>query len=625
MTRGRKLTLLSLPLLAVLFVAVNLLVGQLFPHVRLDLTENRLFTLSDGTLQVLDSVDEPVTLRLFYSEELGAAAPAYGAYKTRVQNLLEEYAQLSGGTVRVEIFNPEPFSELEDQAVRYGLQGVPLDQSGAQVYFGLAGTNSTDDIEIIPFFQPERERFLEYDLTRMVQVLANPERPLVGVLSTLPIQGAFRGAQGSLPPWQVLEQIRGSFDTRFLGTEIDRVADEIDMLMLVQPRALPPATLYAIDQFVLRGGRVLAFVDPYSEVAAAQGGQGGMPGGDTAADLGPLLGAWGVGLDTSVFVADRTLGMQVNAGGPRPVQYVAWIQPRGENLASDDVVTGDLDILTLGTAGALTPLAESGLRFDPLIVSSMDSTTVAVDEIRFGPRPQALLDDFTPDAERHVLAARLSGPFATAYPDGPPAGVEAETHAAEPHLTTSNGPGTVILVADSDLLEDRFWVNRASFFERAVPTPFADNGAFVLNALENLTGGAGLSALRGRGVSQRPFTVFEELEAEAARQFQEQEEALTRRLLEVSQALESLQRGEGDGEAILTPEQEAEIVAFEEELLTIRARLREVQRSLRENVEAERTRLLFLNIGLVPILVVIAALLVAGARAARRRRPARQG
>ncbi|MCR9256961.1 MAG: Gldg family protein [Alphaproteobacteria bacterium] len=619
MRSKRGLTLLALPLLAVLFLSINVLVGLLLPHVRVDLTENKLFSLSDGTLTVLEAIDEPVTFRLFYSEELGRAAPAYAAYQKRVVNLLEEYAQRSGGGLKLEIFNPAPFSELEDEAVRFGLQGVPLDESGANVYFGLAGSNATDDVEIVPFFQPERERFLEYDLTRMVQALANPERPLVGVLSTLPIQGMFRGAQGSLPPWQVLEQIRANFDTRMLRQDLTEIDDDIDLLMLVQPRELSPAALYAIDQFVMGGGSMLAFVDPYSEVAAVEGRQqGGLPGANAAADLGPLLESWGITLKQDVFVGDLTLGMQVNAGGPRPVQYIAWIQPRASEMAADDVVTGDLEIVSLGTAGILEPIEGGGVTVTPLIRSTPDSMAVEIEEIRFGPRPDQLLEDFEATPETYTLAARLTGRFATAFPDGPPEGVGTATHRVQ-----SDGTGSIIVIADSDLLEDRFWVNRAAFFDRAVNTPFADNGNLVLNALENLSGGEGLIGLRGRGVSQRPFTVFDDLEAEAARQFQAQEEALTDELSKINRKLEELQGGPTGGEAILTPEQEAEILAFERELLAIRASLRDVQRSLRESVEAERTKLLFFNIGLVPALVIVAALVVAFVRTGRRRAGAR--
>lgn len=617
MMTTRRLTLMALPLLAVLFVAVNVLVAQLFPQARLDLTENRIYTLSEGTLRVLNSLEEPVTLRLFYSKELGTAAPLYGAYQKQVVNILEEYSDRSGGAVRLELFYPEPFSEMEDQAVRYGLQGAPLDQSGAQVYFGLAGTNTTDDLDVIPFLQPERERFLEYDLTRMVLRLANPDRPVVGVISSLPMNGVFGGGQGAQPPWQIIEQIRGEFDTQFLASDASEIPADVDLLMLVQPRDLSPDLLYAIDQFVVAGGPVLAFADPHSEIGSAiTQSRGGMPGLNDGFDFGPLLEAWGVVIDTETFVGDRGRGIQVSAGGPRPVQYIAWISTLAEDFAERDIITGALEKISFGSAGAVQSRGGSDILVSPLINSSADAMAVETQSIRFQPRPDQLLSEFEPADQPFTLAARLTGVFQSAYPEGPPEGVDAQTE----HQNSASDISTIILVADSDMLDDRFWVGQGSFFNQ----PIADNGNFVLNALEILSGGQGLADLRSRGVSQRPFTVFEALEAEAAIQFQAQEEALTDEIATISERLRALQTGPGgiaDGaDRLLSDEQEAEIAQSEQRLLAIRAELRDVQRSLRENVEAERTRLLIFNIGLMPALVVVAALIVAFVRSRRRSR-----
>src|SRR5260221_10232524 len=267
----RTLTVLGVALGLILLLAVNVLASALFPSARLDLTQDRLYTLSSGTRQVLRQLDEPVTLRFFLSERLVREVPAYGAYATRVRDLLREYVSAGGGKLRVQTFDPEPFSDVEDRAVALGLQGVPVDQGGEQVYFGLAGANTTDDEEVIAFFQPEREPFLEYDLTRLVFKLARPNKRNIGLITTLPMEGDMMAAQqtGQPPaPWAVLDQIRQFFSVRTLGTDLEEIPADIDVLMLAHPAGLSDKTKFAIDQYVLKGGKALVFVDTHSEISA---------------------------------------------------------------------------------------------------------------------------------------------------------------------------------------------------------------------------------------------------------------------------------------------------------------------------------------------------------------------
>ncbi|MBX9596684.1 MAG: GldG family protein, partial [Roseomonas sp.] len=290
--------LVALALGAVLAVGVNMLSDRLLSRARIDLTENRLYTLSDGTRQVLQGLQDPVTFRVYYSRRLGAAIPVYGAYAERVRAMLDEYVAVSGGRVRLEVFDPEPFSETEDRAVALGLQGVPVDQSGEQVYFGLSGVNLLDDERTIPFFQPDRERFLEYDLTRMVWELSNPRRPVLGVISSLPLNGDPRAMMMRQPgvgqPFVAMNQLRQFYTVRDITPDTQVIEPDVQVLMVAHAQNLSDQMLYAIDQFVMRGGRLIALTDPHSESQATRPSPGQRPATDTSSSLSRLLNAWGV-------------------------------------------------------------------------------------------------------------------------------------------------------------------------------------------------------------------------------------------------------------------------------------------------------------------------------------------
>ena len=326
-TRRLWSSALGLVAAAALAIGVNMLVDRLAPRARVDLTQQQLYTLSGGTVSVLRGLQEPVTLRLFYSRRLGAAVPAYGSYAERVRAMLEEYVAVSGGKVRLEVFDPEPFSETEDRALALGMQGVPVDQSGEQIYFGLAGSNLLDDERSIPFFQPERERFLEFDLTRLVYELSSPRRPVVGVMSTLPMNGDPRmmmmARGGPAPqPFAVMQTLRQFYTVQDVPLDAQRIADDIQVLMVVHPQGLSEATQYAIDQFVMRGGKLIVFVDPHSEGQAGRPGPGGRPPANTASELNRLLNAWGIDAPNEAVVLDLRGAWRVRANPNDRVQAV---------------------------------------------------------------------------------------------------------------------------------------------------------------------------------------------------------------------------------------------------------------------------------------------------------------
>ena len=627
---GRRLSVWGLvAVTVVLFLAINVLSQTVFRSLRLDLTENRLYTLSDGTHQVLAELTEPLTVRFFYSASLAADLPSIRQYAQRVQELLETYAAKADGAITLEVIDPAPFSDTEDEAVGFGLQGAPINEAGDRLYFGMAATNTTDDIEVIGFFQEQRETLLEYDLTRAFYNLGNPKRRVVGVISTLPINGGYDPQRGPTEPWVVMSQIGQLFDVRDLGIEIAVIPADVDVLMVVHPKDLVPPTRYAIDQFVLGGGKAMVFVDPFSEIAAS------VPDPENPARLHnswlpELFKSWGVELAPGLFVGDRQTARKVRAGTrdqPQAVDYLAWLALKSGNFNSDEVVTGQLGVVNVATVGALSPTEDATTEFIPLMTSTTEANLIQRMLVQFMPNPQQLLADFEASGETYVMAARLTGPVSTAFPDGQPLADGAAPLPEEgedgyvAQLTESTESIQLILVADSDLLADRQWVQVQQFLNQTVAMPLADNGPFVVNAIDVLAGSDALIGLRSRGTSERPFEVVLDLQRRAEDRFRETEEVLQARVTEVEERLAEIQTTEGGGGAlVLSAEQQDAMTVFRDELIDTRKQLRDVQLALRQDIERLGTMLKFLNIALVPLFIGVIAVVVSIARRQRRRR-----
>ena len=636
MSVGRNLlTASGLAIAVVLFFAVNILANGLFGGARFDLTENRLYTLSDGTRNVLASIEEPVTLRLFYSNKLAADVPQLRTYGNRVRDLLAEYTNLSAGKIRLETIDPDPFSDAEDRAVGFGLQGLPINTAGDLFYFGLVGSNTTDDSQVIPFFQAEKEQFLEYDLTKLVYALSNPAKPVVGLISSLPLEFGPGGLQaamrGQSRPYGILGAMRQFFDVRTLKSDVAEIADDVDVLLLVHARNLGEPTLYAIDQFVLGGGRAMVFVDPYSETAAQIPQRPGMPPDPMdpqSSNLEQLFAAWGIEMDGAKVVGDRGFATRVNAGpaGRRQiVDYIAWLSLRDDAFERTDVVAAELSQITVASPGHLVATEGATTTLSPLIRSSADSMLIEVAKVR-RPDPQALLSDFVADGTRRVIATRVSGPVQSAF-DGPPATDEKASEAADteavapkPHIGQSDGPINLIVVADADLLDDRFWLSRQTLLGQEFAVPTSANANFLVNGLDNLAGSDDLISLRSRARSDRPFRVVEQLRRQAEQQFLATEKALQEKLAETEKQIAELQSkaSEASGQ-ILTQQENQAIESFRRQMLVTRKQLRDVQHDLRKDIESLEDRLKFANIGLVPLAVFVVALVLALIRHQRRK------
>ena len=633
----RSSALIALVSAALLFVAVNIVAGQYLVSARLDLTQQGLYTLSPGSRATLAHIDEPITLRFYYSPRLGQEIPSYGVYADRVREMLKEYEALAKGKIVLEMLDPAPFSPVEDRAVAFGLQGVPLDQGGEQVYFGLAATNATDDQEIIPFFQTDRERFLEYDLTKLIHSLAYPKKAVIGLATELPLEGDIMAAMQGRPlvPYVILDQLRQLYDVHSIGTDFDAVPPDVDVLMLVHPQNLAPKTLYAIDQFVLKGGRALIFVDPNSETQRAHPSQLNPPGAPNDSDLQPLFKAWGLQMESKVIAGDRQAARRVNAGTEEhqvPVDYLAWLSLGAANLNHDDLITADLTQINMASAGILEKLPDAKTNFTPLISTSTDAMAISVAAVQGTPDPAGMLHDFQSGGKQLVLAVHVTGPTDTAFPDGPPPpdkkddktanSTPAAPPAAAPQLKTAAQPINIVVVADTDILDDRFWVQVQDFFGQRVAVPAANNGDFVANAVDVLSGGADLISLRSRGTSARPFTLVENIQHAADTKYQQSEKSLEDRLKDTQAKITSLRDAGGKSGAVPDAAQNEAIENFRSQLLATRKQLRQVQLAEREDINRLKAWLELFDIALIPILVAIAAATVGIIRVRRHKRRA---
>ncbi|MDJ0934529.1 MAG: Gldg family protein [Kiloniellales bacterium] len=624
-TRNR-LAIAAILLAMVLFVAFNILTRATLTQTRLDLTEQRLFTLSEGTRKVLGEIDEPLTLRFYLSKALVETNPYYGNHARRVEELLREYERLADGGIRLQVYDPEAFSPEEDQAVAEGLQGAALAAGAGVVYFGLTGFNATDDSDVIPFFQPERAAFLEYDLTRLVHNLANPEKPKVAVLGALPLQGD--GMTG-FRPWLATSSLAQFFDLSFLEAQGEtlEIGEQVGVLLLAQPEGLSQGALYAIDQFVLRGGRVLALIDPWSEALSEINQRSGGYVSTGAAEMAPLLAAWGLEIDPETIVGDRLSARKVAArvrGRQVVTEYVPWLSLGAERLAAEDTVTAELQVINLNAAGAITAVEGATTTLEPLIISSEQSLPIAVSEIQVAPDPVALLAKFLGPGEPKVLAARITGAVESAFPDGPPEALLEASEDAEAlkqaHLAKSDGAANLIVIADSDLLVDSVWSRADNLFGQRLALPIANNVDLVVNSLDNLSGSEGLISLRGRALVDRPLTLIQNIQRDAELEYRQQEQAIVERIEKAEQEIARLQQEEQATGILQSAEADQALAKLRSDLIQARRELRDVQRALRQDIGEVEAWVKGINIWGMPLVTVVIA---AGVLWLRRRRAAR--
>ena len=603
----------GLVLAAIVFISANIFSSEALNGVRVDLTERSLFTISGSTKTVIASIDEPILLRLFFSKGVGEVNPDLATHYDRVHGLLKQYVSLSNGKIRLELHHPAPYSNDEDKALAYGLRGVATSEAGDPGYFGLAGINSTDDQAVIPFFALERESFLEFDLTKVVYTLVNPVKKVVGVISTLPVHGRHAPPYGTTPRWPVMGQLDPLFDIQALNAEIRVIPPDVDLLMLVQPTRLTKATLYAIEQFVLRGGRALVFVDPYVEAQSITARSGRELGRD---NINLLLGNWGVVMAPDKIAADVDAARRINMpvdGRLQVLDYVVWLSLQPKHFNRRDIVTAEMSRINLATPGILEPTRLPKTEVTPLMTTGNNTMRIDVAQVA-KPDPDAIgmFRDFKPENESHMIAVRLTGDVKSSFADGPPS--NASQALKKDHLTRSAKPIDVIVVADVDMLHEKFWADIRIEADQQVPTPFANNADFVVNALDTLAGGEDLVGLRARRESSRPFVYVDNIRREAERRYRSKERALIDRINKTQIEIDTLVAREGAsvGADVLSSTERSQIDQLRRDIVTMRQELRQVQHALREDIERLDATLKFLNIGAVPIALAILSLLMIG-------------
>lgn len=621
---------IALVALAVAVCAINVIVGNM--RLRHDFTEEKLYTLSEGTRSILKGLDRDIVLKFYFSRSLREVPMGLKAYATQVEDLLREYALAGGGRVTLEVYDPKPDSDEEEWAIKYGLEPQAIDAYGTQVFFGIVAVGEGE--EAMPAVSPRNERSLEYELTRMITRAAHTEKAVVGVMSPLGVLGHEAPAQtpwarpSTEGCWIAFSELKREYDVREVPVTATEIPAEITTLVIVHPRDLSEAALYAIDQFTMRGGRILAFVDPFSraELMANADSQMAMYGGANGpSTLGRLFDAWGIGFDTSKIAADTRALTRVSSSRGQVEETPIVLSLANRNMSPTALLTSQLGNILMPYAGAFTITPKDGIEAEAIISTGADSSCM-VDSFGAQAGTQAIRAQLRPDNESHILAARLSGTFASAFPDGTPAAAEGSdaAPASGSHLASGTAPATIVVVADADLLADDVCVRLVNLgFGMQIPEPANDNLAFLLNAVEQVSGHPELIGIRSRGRSTRPFDRVNDIAQKAAMEYQAQEEQLNTRLMDTRRKIAELQRQkEGSQKAILSREQKDAIAEFRADEASIRHQLRDVRRNLRKDIDSLGVAVKFANIALMPILVTVAGICVALARRRGGRKPA---
>ncbi|HKI98237.1 MAG TPA: GldG family protein [bacterium] len=617
----RLAPLAAFGLLVVALISVNVLAA--YVPLRLDVTEERLYTLSKGSREILQGIKEPITLKLYYSSSQPDIPVSFQTYSTKVIELLRQYAAAAPrGKLRLEVYDPAPDTDEEEWATRYGLSPARM-PSGDNLYFGLVVVAANQEATV-PFFDPRRERFLEYDVSQAITRVQEAKQPKIGLLSYLPIgypAAPTMGQRQQQKNWAILQELQKSFDVDMLEPDtLVQIPSDLRVVLVVHPKHIPPRISYALDQFVLRGGKLVVLVDPNSRIDALSGGQYGAP---TNSSLDTLFKAWGIKYDKLEVVGDHELATRVNSPQFGVVDYPIWISITPKYLNREQVITSQLDDLTFIDAGRFQTDKDFKLNFTPLATSSPNSGMVDFTSVRLVD-PVTLSKMVKSDGQTKVLAALVTGKFPTAYPDGPPPeptgkdkeqlskDVEAQLAQRKAHfISKATAESSVVLIADADFIADQFSVQQVNFFGNVVTQPINDNLNLVLNSAEYLAGNQALIHIRSRGKFSRPFTRVQALQVKAAAKYNQQEQALSDKLDAVKRKLNELERQRPKGSNLmLSPEQVDALHQYRLEEQRTRHALREVRKVLRQDIETLGNILLSINLLAMPLLVAVVGFVI---------------
>lgn len=609
----------GLLVLLALLVVVNVLAGHL--RLRIDTTSEKLYTLSEGTRAVLKDLPRAVTLKFYRSVSAEDLPPALQQYAQRIGDLLQEYASASGGRVSLELLDPQPDSDQEEWAQRYGIAGQRVDPmgTGAPLYLGLAALSGAKQSSI-PFFSPADEPQLEYLVTRLLNEVTSTNKPKLGVISSLPVmglQGSFMNGGGT-PPWVFITELRNQYQIEQLPPSVGEIPPDMDTVLVVHPKRISDLTLFALDQFVLRGGKLLAFTDPLClSEQDYERGMGGMM--EKASDLNRLTEAWGIKMDPTLVVSDAAAATRVRMPDGSAENSAVWLTVRRPQLSQQEVATAPLETVMLPMAGYFTGTPAEGLTLTPLITASADAGHLTAMEASMG--TMAGRTSYAKFDQPAPLALRLTGHFKTAFPDGRPAeGEPTGPSTSTPALKESSRDGLVVLVADADLLYDEFAVQRINLPGRAAYMMANDNINLTVNLIGQMTGGDRLISLRSRGTYERPFTRVLALQQKAQERWRQEELKLQEQLRTTQMRLSELETAKDPAQQfVITPEQKKEIAQFREQATETRRQLKAVRKSLRQEIEQLGLWIKGLNLAALPGAVILFGL----AHGLRRRQGAR--
>ncbi len=598
-----KKTLLSVTGLVALFlilIFVNIIVS--YANIRWDVTEDNNYSLSDGTKNILSSLSEPVTIKFFYSQSNPDIPANIKIYANEVRDFLSEYKHAGKGRIKVEVYDPKPDSDEEEWAEKYGIQ--PMRTPGGKIYCGLVFV-SADQEDVIEWLDPDKEQVLEYDLTSIIQGIQSDKKIVVGIITSLPVFGTVgrptRQTQRTEKEWLFITEMKKIYDVRQINPSVQKIDPLLNLLLVVFPKNLSPQLEYAIDQYVLSGGKALIFMDPLCVSDRTQGQREFIR--SSGASLDKVFKAWGVSMDSTKAVADFDQPTQVRTGDNRMEENPLMISARGEAFNKDAVITAGLESMLFPIAGAIKKSGDVDSEFEPLVHSSRNSALMDAFKAYLG--VEAIKKDFVPAGERFNIAVRLRGKFKTAFPEGQPNSKDSEEKKWA-HIKEGKKPATIIIVSDADMLADQFYVQRRNVFGLVISEMFNDNLNFLSNASEILTGSDDLIGLRSRGKFERPFTAVVKLKRTAQERWLTKENELVKQMEETTQKLRQIEEQKDvSQEMILSPEQEVEIAKFKEQRQKINRELKQVRRNLRASIETLGATLKGINIFLMPFLVAL--------------------
>jgi ABC-type uncharacterized transport system involved in gliding motility auxiliary subunit len=601
-------------LVLAIVVLVNLIVSRI--NLRWDATAEGLYSLSDGTKQILSHLNDDITIKVFYTKDVANLPNYIKTFAGQTLDFLSEYEYNSHGKLTIEQYNPKPDSEEEEWAQTYGLKNISL-PTGESVYFGLVALQA-DQEEIIPFLDPNKESHLEYDITRMISRVSTPKKNKIGIVSSLPIfgtpqMGMMMPGQPQMPTWLFVTELKKTYDVAQISPNDKTIDPKLDLLILFHPKNLSDQLLYAVDQYVLKGGNVIVYADPLSVMDDPRAGS-------VSSNPKKLFDAWGVSMDSSKVVGDFSMATALRNRNNQPENNPLWLSTQPQCFNKKQIITANLESALLPIAGSLVKAKDSKYDFIPLIQSTKNAALV--DSFKANMGIDVLRKDFVPDNQKHNLAVMISGTFKTAFPDGPPKSDDSQKSAKEKAAASKKNEisnlkegvkkSNIIIFADADMLYDGYYVSKQNFLGFDISNIFNDNLNLLLNSAEMLTGSDALIAIRSRGSFERPFTRVKALEASAQKHWLAREQELERKVEQTNAKLQQLeQQKDASQRTIISPEQEKEVKEFQEEKMRINKELKVVRRNLRADIESLGTKVKFINIFLMPLLVSLVGILYA--------------